>query len=118
MLLNFILMNHSSKPFIKLILSFSATHPKHRNRSISYGVIRIWRRHLSIVDTDNNCEAPFWAGCQPLFVLAGCLLLNYSSLLREWHSPTPALQPFLVFCQLVHEMAGGQGYSNFSLSFV
>ena len=41
--------------------------------------------------------------CPPaIFVLTGCLLLHYSSLLREWHSPTPALQPFLyqlaVFC--------------------
>ena len=36
-----------------------------------YGVIiETWRRHLSIVDT-GNCEEPFRADCQPLFVLAG-----------------------------------------------
>ena len=46
----------------------------------------MWRRHLSIVDT-GNCEAPYQAGCQPLIVLTGCLLLNYSSLLREGYSP-------------------------------
>ena len=55
----------------------------------------------SIVDT-GNCEAPFRAGCQPLFVLTGCLFLNYSSLLREGHSPTPALQPFFALTGLLH----------------
>ena len=58
-------------------------------------IIETWRRHLSIVDT-GIYEAPFPAGCQPLFVLIGCLLLNYFSLLREGHYPTPALQPFCV----------------------
>ena len=72
-----------------------------------HGVVKIRRQHLSIVDT-GNCEAAFRAGCQPFFVLAGrlllqpsqrralphpfppaifvvagCLLLNYSSLLRK-----------------------------------
>ena len=60
--------------------------------------------HLRIADT-GNCEAPFWTGCQPLFVLAGCLLLDYSSLLRQGHFPTPALQSFLcymVFLNFLH----------------
>ena len=62
----------------------------------NHGVmIKICRRHLSIFDT-GNCEVPFRFDCQPLFVLAGCLLLLYSSLLREEHSPAPALQPFFV----------------------
>ena len=63
--------------------------------SSDHGVVKIQRRHLSIVDT-GNCEAPFWAGCQTRFVLAGCFLLNYSSLLREEQSPIPALQPLFV----------------------
>ena len=58
-------------------------------------IIKKWRRHLSIVDT-GNCEASFRSGCQPLFVLAGCFLLSYSSLFRE-----PTLQLFFVLTQLV-----------------
>ena len=54
-------------------------------------IIKIWRRHLSIVDT-GNYEAPFRAGCQPFFVLTGCLLLLH----------TPALQPFLVPTGVLH----------------
>ena len=52
-----------------------------------YRVIKIWRRHLSYFNT-SNCEAYFRAGCQPLFVVAGCLLLNYSSLSKKGtHNP-------------------------------
>ena len=44
-------------------------------RGMCHGaIIKEWRRHLRIVDT-GNYEAPFKAGCQPLFVLTGCLLL-------------------------------------------
>ena len=60
---------------------------------LSHGVIKIW--HLSILYA-GNCEAPFRVGCQPLFVLTGCLLLNCSSLLREGHPSTLVLEPFIV----------------------
>ena len=74
-------------------------------RSYNGVIIETWRRHFSIVDT-GNCDAHFRADCQPLFVLAGCLLLNYSSLLREEHSPTPALQPFFVLTGVLHFFPG------------
>ena len=46
--------------------------------------------------------------CQPLFVLTGCLLLNYFSLLRDGHSPTPALQPFFALTGVLHFSPGYQ----------
>ena len=60
---------------------------------VNHEIIKIWKRHLSIVDKRNYCEAPFRAGCQPLFVLAGCHLLDYSSFLREGPNPCLLLQP-------------------------
>ena len=78
-------------------------------------IIKIW--HLSIVDT-GNCEAPFRAGCQPLFVPAGCLLLNYFSLLGKGPSPTPALQPFFLLTGVLHFPPGiwkPAPYLNYSM---
>ena len=93
-----VLNMHTFRDVFSLLINAPtlATYNRYQARSN-----KIWRRHLSIVDT-GNCEAPFRAGCQPLFVLAGCLLLNYSSLLREGHSPTPALQPFFVLTGVLH----------------
>ena len=36
------------------------------------------------------------------FVPDGCLQLNYSSLLKEGHMPTPALQPFFLLTAVLH----------------